>query len=180
MYEIEIANNQSRLTLDEDYLRLVVSQTLSAEEVSGATISIAILDNPSIHNLNREYLQHDYETDVLSFLLEESGGTDNSQAPRGSKKQIDGEIIASADYAADQAAIYQWEPLSELTLYIVHGLLHLCGYDDLSEEELPVMRARERDIMGLLGIETVARDDGDTAPAATATSETEHPLGETK
>jgi probable rRNA maturation factor len=164
MYEIEIANNQERLQIDEQYLRDVVSQTLSAEQVSKATISIALLDNPSIHELNRQYLNHDFETDVLSFLLEESGGSDDESLPRGANKTIDGEIIVSADYATDQAGLYNWEPINELTLYVVHGLLHLCGYDDLSESELPIMRNREREIMSVLGIETVARESGDTAP----------------
>jgi probable rRNA maturation factor len=169
MYEIEIANNQERLVLSDEYLKNVVTQTLKAEQVASATISLAILDNPSIHELNNQYLQHDFETDVLSFLLEESGGSGDEKSPRGAKKVIDGEIITSADYASDQAAQYNWEPLNELTLYIVHGLLHLCGYDDLSETELPIMRARERDVMGLLGIKTVARNDGATAPAEEST-----------
>lgn len=170
MYSIEIANNQDRLDIDEDYLRSVVEQTLQAEQIANATISIAILDNGAIHELNRQYLGHDYETDVLSFLLEESGGSDDANLPRGASKSIDGEIIASADYAIDQAGIYQWDPLNELTLYVVHGLLHLCGYDDLTDTELPIMRARERDIMALLGIKTVARDDGATAPSAESRS----------
>jgi probable rRNA maturation factor len=165
MYEIEIANNQDRVEIDESYLRNVVTQTLTAERVANATISIAILDNRAIHELNRQYLDHDFETDVLSFLLEESGGADDLSLPRGAAKTIDGEILASADYAAEQATVYDWAPLNELTLYVVHGLLHLCGYDDLSDVELPIMRAREREIMAVLGIETVARVDGDTAPA---------------
>ncbi|MHC4879153.1 MAG: rRNA maturation RNase YbeY [Planctomycetota bacterium] len=162
MYQIDISDNQDCLQLDADYLTEVVRKTLEAEQVATASLSIAIVDNPTIHELNREYLQHDYETDVLSFLLEV---TDNSQhqpgQPRGAGKNIDGEVIVSAEYARDRSADYDWEPLHELLLYIVHGVLHLCGYDDLSEEELPLMRERELAVFSLLNLPAPTRDDDD-------------------
>ena len=63
-----------------------------------AEISIAIVDDQRMHALNRQYLQHDYPTDVLSFVLE----CDEAA------KSLDGEIIASADYAAREAPRYGW------------------------------------------------------------------------
>lgn len=162
MYQIEISDNQDCLTLDTGYLTEVVRTTLDAEQVTSASLSIAIVDNPTIHELNRQYLQHDYETDVLSFLLEE---TDDSLhiagQPRGTGKTIDGEVIVSAEYAQDLAADYDWEPLHELVLYIVHGVLHLCGYDDLTAEELPLMREREQAVFTLLNLPLPQRDDDD-------------------
>tara|TARA_R110002072_G_scaffold302710_2_gene487676 strand:- start:208888 stop:209448 length:561 start_codon:yes stop_codon:yes gene_type:complete len=164
MYEIDIADHQDCLTIDEEFVRTVVRQTLQAEQVAAATISVAIVDNAQIHELNRQYLNHDYETDVLSFLLDESSGPSAQQlpnAPRGNGKTIDGEVIVSSEMAIDMAADYSWESLDELTLYIVHGLLHLCGYDDLTADELPIMRARECHIFEVLGRPKPVRDAAD-------------------
>lgn len=159
MYQVDVADNQEHLPVDDGAVREAVCRTLKAEQVAGATISIAIVDNATMHELNRQYLNHDYETDVLSFLLECSGGEPvgsdglTTKGPRGAGKIIDGEIIVSSEYAANLAAEFGWHPLDELTLYIVHGLLHLCGYDDLTDVELPVMRQREREILQLLGLQ---------------------------
>ena len=154
MYQVDVADNQDCLPVDAEAVREVVRQTLEAEQVSAATISIAIVDNPTMHELNRQYLNHDYETDVLSFLLECSGGSEEEPAntPRGTGKTLDGEIIVSSEYAAKLAPDFGWQPLDEMTLYIVHGLLHLCGYDDLTEGELPVMRQREAEVLAILGL----------------------------
>ncbi len=164
MYEIEIADHQDCLTIDEEFVRTIVRQTLQTEQVAAATISVAIVDNAQIHELNRQYLNHDYETDVLSFLLEMSSDPLAQQlpdTPRGNGKTIDGEVIVSAEMAIDMAADYSWESLDELTLYIVHGLLHLCGYDDLTANELPVMRARECHVFEVLGRPKPTRDASD-------------------
>lgn len=164
MYEIEIADNQECLTIDEDFVRTIVRQTLQTEHVSAATISVAIVDNAQIHELNRQYLNHDYETDVLSFLLEESRDPSVEQppgAPRGSGKTIDGEVIVSSEMASAMAGDYSWDAMDELTLYIVHGLLHLCGYDDLTADELPIMRARECHVFEVLGRPKPNRDSSD-------------------
>ena len=164
MYEIDIADNQKYLTIDEKSVRLIVRRTLQTEQVYSATISVAIVDNALIHKLNRQYLSHDYETDVLSFLLEESRDNDTnseSDAPRGIGKTIDGEVIVSSEMAIDMAADYSWDAMDELTLYIVHGLLHLCGYDDLTAKELAIMRARECHVFEILGRPKPTRDSSD-------------------
>lgn len=164
MYEIEVANQQQCLTIDEASVRNIIRQTLEAEQVAAASISIAIVNNAKIHELNRQYLNHDYETDVLSFLLDESDGSSSDRSaelPRGAGRSIDGEIIVSAEMAIDMAADYSWDAHDELALYLVHGLLHLCGYDDLTADELPLMRAREHQIFDRLGRPAPTRDASD-------------------
>ncbi|MDA0587966.1 MAG: rRNA maturation RNase YbeY [Planctomycetota bacterium] len=154
MYQVDVADHQDCLSVETEAVREIVRQTLAAEEIVAATISVAIVGNSTMHELNRQYLSHDYETDVLSFLLESTGGDEEASGiPRGTGKTIDGEIIVSSEYAAMMASEFGWQPLDELTLYIVHGLLHLCGYDDLTDAELPVMRQREREVLALLGLE---------------------------
>jgi probable rRNA maturation factor len=162
MFEIEIANSQSSLEIEESRVREIAETVLQREQVSEAVLSIALVDNKEIHRLNREYLQHDYETDVLSFLLEcetvtphSNGSTEqplSDLAPtdpplKGIGKKIEGEIIVSTEMAAQSSADYHWSPHDELVLYLVHGILHLCGYDDLEDSERKLMRIREQQIL---------------------------------
>jgi len=153
MYDIEIADQQTALSIEEGKLRDVVSHLLAEEQVREAEISIALVDNATIRELNVQYLQHDYDTDVLSFLLEADPpepvpSADSAHpAPRGAGRALSGEVIVSTEMAIQMAADYDWSPEDELVLYLVHGLLHLCGYDDLTEPERDVMRAREREIL---------------------------------
>jgi probable rRNA maturation factor len=106
-----------------------------------ASISLVVVDDPTIHDLNRRYLDHDYPTDVLSFPLEDRGD------------YLEGEVVASADTAAREALNQGCTAADELTLYIIHGLLHLVGYRDKSAEEASRMRAAEKHYLNQAGIE---------------------------
>ena len=157
-YQILISNEQATVAISEDELRRVAVRTLEAEGVVAAEISVAVVDDAAIQRVNREYLQHDYPTDVISFLLD-SGDADPrscSASPhktaRGYGKWLHGDVILSGDTAQREAREYGWEPQAEVCLYLVHGLLHLCGYDDLSDAEQAIMRGREREILEQLGL----------------------------
>jgi probable rRNA maturation factor len=139
MFHIAITNEQSQ-AVDEDRLRRAASLVLAAEGIQSATISIAIVDDPTIHRLNREYLRHDFPTDVLSFVLDR---TDSD---------LDGEVIVSADTAAATAKSFGWATADELLLYVLHGMLHLVGYDDQDPQGLAGMRDRERCLLGEFGL----------------------------
>jgi probable rRNA maturation factor len=147
MYDIEITNELDQLEVSSDWLRHIVQETLALEQVKSATISVAVVDNATIWRLNRRHLQHDYPTDVLSFLLESNPVEYSVGGPRGAGRTLEGEVIVSAEMAMQMSAQYHWRGTDELCLYLVHGLLHLCGYDDLTPEEQRVMRGRERDIL---------------------------------
>ncbi len=162
MIEISIADQQHALPVDHEFLERVARRTLEIEAVAAATISLAVVNNAQIHSVNRQFLQHDYPTDVISFLLEESGGKPAAplaKSARAQGKTIDGELVVSAEYACDASADFGTRPQDELALYVIHGLLHLCGYDDLTDEELPIMRARERAVLSALAIHIPQRDD---------------------
>lgn len=168
-YQIQITNQQSKIPVDEAHLVRCAQETLRAEGIVEAEISIAIVDDPTIHKVNRDHLQHDYPTDVISFLLD-SGDTDPRSAQaersegRGAGLWIDGEILLSADTAAREATEYGWETASEMALYVVHGLLHLCGYDDLTDDEQAIMRDRERAVLASLGLSPRYREDSGSEP----------------
>ncbi|MDX1928270.1 MAG: rRNA maturation RNase YbeY [Pirellulaceae bacterium] len=111
-------------------------------QLKGITASISIVDDPTIHRLNREHLDHDWPTDVISFVFDDEDG------------QIDGEIIASIDTAARLAQQAAWPTADELLLYIIHGLLHLAGLDDINPEDRDNMRKAERDCLLALAVPT--------------------------
>ncbi|MCH9654435.1 MAG: rRNA maturation RNase YbeY [Planctomycetes bacterium] len=142
---IRIQNSQSHLSIDEALLQETVCFLLQSENVVRADISLAIIDNATIRKLNQQYLDHDYNTDVLSFLLECQSDLEK-QVPelRGAGKTIEGEVLVSAEMASDMSENYDWSAENELLLYVVHGVLHLCGYDDLTAEELNLMRTKEQ------------------------------------
>jgi probable rRNA maturation factor len=153
MTSVEVTNRQSRLPIDTARLADVVRSVLAGEGHSDAQVSLAIVDGPSMHELNRRHLAHDYPTDVLSFVLEQSDDL------------LEGEIIVSADEAMLNAPKYNLAPEAELTLYAIHGALHFCGYDDLDEEAAAVMRSRERHWLAAHGLPTTSREEVQRRPA---------------
>jgi probable rRNA maturation factor len=144
--QVEINNEQSTLAVDEPRFTRAVTAILAGEGIAAGTVSLAVVDDPTIHDLNRRFLAHDYPTDVLSFVLESEAG------------YLEGEVIVSADTAAASAARFGWHAADELLLYVIHGTLHLVGYDDLEPELLTKMRERERHYLGLFGL--LPRYDG--------------------
>jgi probable rRNA maturation factor len=172
-YSIAFANRQHVVRIDRRRLARLACAVLAREEVVRAEISVAIVDDPQIHALNREFLNHDFPTDVISFLLDgDQAPPDRPRAPRllaaagvrtgkarkrgnvaarvarrGAGKSLDGEIVISAETARRSARDYGTTPEAELALYLVHGLLHLCGYDDLAPQEKRVMRRREAEAL---------------------------------
>src|SRR5262245_2855699 len=97
-FTIEIAADEQPLAIDRARLKRAVRGVLQEAGIESAEISIAIVTDERMHELNRQYLQHDYPTDVLSFVLDSDEES----------KSLDGEIVASSDYAAREAERYGW------------------------------------------------------------------------
>ncbi len=129
---IDIANEQDVVPLDEQRIRDAVLGILDDESIGEATVSVAVVDNPTISRLQGEYLGDDSPTDVLSFVLE-----------RG-ESSLEGEVIVSGETAASAAPQYGWPAEDELLLYVIHGTLHLTGYEDTTAESREEMRRREQ------------------------------------
>src|SRR5438477_4423413 len=119
MLRVSVAVPQEIVSVDRGRMRQVAKTVLEGEGIADAEVSLAFVDNATIHRLNQRYLQHDEPTDVLSFPLSDSGA-----------KRLTGELLIGAEVAAAQAASREHDVQAELTLYVIHGLLHLCGYDD--------------------------------------------------
>jgi probable rRNA maturation factor len=156
MIDVEICGQYDDPRVEGAFLGEVARRTLLEEGVAAADVRVALVDDAAIHELNRRHLSHDSPTDVLSFLLEctSAAGRDREGGvPRGSGKQIDGDVVVSLETAARRAECFGWSPQNEAALYVVHGLLHLCGYDDGTAAERAAMRARERELLGLWDLE---------------------------
>lgn len=132
MIAITISNCQKTLPLDRRRLRRTVSAILRDAEVDDAQISIAVVDDATIAKLHEQFLSDPEPTDVLSFLLDDSDG------------RLEGEIIVSADTARSAAPRYKATADEELARYVIHGTLHLVGYDDTTASKRAIMRKQER------------------------------------
>jgi probable rRNA maturation factor len=151
-YTIHIAGADSASPISAARLRKIARATLAAEDVSAATVSIALVNNTAINDLNRRHLHHDYPTDVLSFLFESISDRQNGKSPRKRVRSIDGEIVISVEMAQQCGPAFGSSAADELALYLVHGLLHLCHYDDRTTLERRRMRRREGEILASVGI----------------------------
>ena len=157
MYNIEIANSLDCLSIDESFLGEVARRTLETEEVAAAEISLALVDHATIRRLNKQYLKHDEQTDVLSFLFNcDETATAAEPVPRGRGRRIDGEVIVNTELAREVAGRFGLSARDEVVLYLVHGLLHLMGYDDCTQSEKQLMRSRERAVLQLWNLKAGA------------------------
>jgi probable rRNA maturation factor len=141
-HKIEIADQQSRQFEDENLIS-AVKQIFTDHGIVRSELSIAIVADPAIRQLNKQYLNHDYETDVISFVLdydEESSF-------------LAGQLIVSADTAANMAAQVGGSVQDELLLYVIHGTLHLVGLDDKNPSGAAEMRLAERKYLAEFGVE---------------------------
>lgn len=141
MLRIDVALDHEPFSVDVERLRDAVRRVLVEHGVEKGSISLAIVDDVVIHDVNRRFLNHDEPTDVVTFVLEEGEGS------------IDGEIVLGADVAARTAKELNVAAADELLLYAIHGALHLVGYDDLSPEPRVEMRVQERKYLASFGLE---------------------------
>jgi probable rRNA maturation factor len=137
---ITVSNHQSRLPVDRRRFSQAVRNVLEEAQVRRAKIGVVVVDDPTIHVLNRRFLEHDYPTDVLSFPMELRPG------------YVEGEVVVSADTAAAQGPHYGLEAVDELAMYVIHGVLHLVGYDDHSPRKRAAMWAQQRRHLEQLGV----------------------------
>lgn len=117
---------------------------LAALRHRGSELSIALVDDATIRDLNRDWRGRDRATDVLSFSLLEGEG----RAHRGS---LLGDVIISVETAAAQAARRRRGLDDEVQRLLIHGLLHVLGHDHEDDDEARVMQAEERRLSRLLG-----------------------------
>lgn len=145
-------------SLDENYLYLENQFSLLYElalkhlKIKANTIvSVSLIDDNQIHELNRDYRNIDRSTDVISFAFLDNDI--NKEKKLKSKGDVVlGDIYISIEHALKQAELYEHSSLREFSFLFVHGLLHLLGYDHTNEEEEKIMFALQDEILNKGGI----------------------------
>ncbi len=99
-------------------------------------IAIIFCSDPYLLDINRKFLQHDYYTDIITFDYCEG-------------EVLSGDLFISVDSVRDNSVEFGTEFKDELNRVIVHGLLHLIGYDDHTEEDIKMMRSKENYYLSL-------------------------------
>jgi probable rRNA maturation factor len=144
MHRISIANPYEYV-LDFASLKAAAKVVLEGEGVKACKVTIALVDNAHIHRLNKQFLNHDEPTDVITFPYTDA-----------KSKCLEGEIVIGYQIAQEYAADRGHDVSLELQLYAIHGCLHLTGYDDVEERDEKEMRLRERHYLQLLNLPDIA------------------------
>ena len=131
---LDIALDHDRLSLDEARVAAVVDAVCRSESVRVASLGVVLGGHALVHDINREWLGHDYETDVVSFVLDEDARA------RGA---LDGEIYVDLDTAEERAPEFGTTFEAEALRYVAHGVLHLAGHDDATDAQRAAMRVLE-------------------------------------
>ena len=161
---VDISNRQDKVEINPeigDFIENCICTGLKAEGISAAVeVSILLVDDQQIRGLNKTYRGIDSPTDVLSFpMLEFASGIGErdiaavmSEAERAGDTVVLGDIVISMERAQHQPQEYNHSFLRELGFLLIHGLLHLLGFDHLEEQERQKMRQREEIILKQLNL----------------------------
>lgn len=153
MIEIDIYDETH--TLDEEHfktVRNVLETAADAEKIAdGTEVSVTFVNDERIRELNHTYRNMDRPTDVLSFALQEQGEEETQIVGEEVPRTL-GDIVISVPKAKEQAESYNHSFLRELGFLAVHGFLHLCGYDHMTEEDERKMFSRQRELLERYGL----------------------------
>ena len=137
---IEIRNRQKTCTINLPNLKRLIKRACAYLSLERYNFSMLITDDSEIQAINSQYLKNDSPTDVLSFDLSDDF------AP----SEVHGEIIISVDQAIANHHAYSNDLDRELFLYLIHGILHLLGFDDDNLKDEQKMREKEKEIINHL------------------------------
>ena len=127
-------HNLTKTKFDLKFLKTVVKTVCHFRRIKQEEIGIIFLDDQKIQGYNLEYRGADRPTDVLAFPVDEKTG----------------ELFISLESARRQAQVYRQSLKKEVSLLVIHGLLHLNGYNDTIQRDRAVMRKEETRILNLL------------------------------
>lgn len=157
---VVVQNLQRKVPISPPRIVRITRAILEYTRIKKASLTIIFVSPANIKALNRKYLQRDDITDVLAFDLGE-GSLPSLRAQSTQKKtRLNGDIVICADAAVCNAHLFKASLAHEIVLYIVHGILHLLGFNDHGTVKTRIMRKKEQEIMGYLGsrVATVITD----------------------
>jgi len=155
-----IDNRQNHIDISSDkeiLVERIVKAVLDYEKWDEEVeVSISFVDNKEIQNLNREFRNIDAPTDVLSFpMLEYEEGSDNEAYSEEDYNEAEiplGDIVISTEKVIEQSKEYGHSQDRELAFLLVHGMLHLLGYDHMNAEDEQIMFKKQDEILDMLNI----------------------------
>jgi probable rRNA maturation factor len=130
---IDCAFTLRNKTLLREWLIMVCKK----EKVNAILLSYNFCSDKFLLDINKKHLNHNYLTDIITFGLSDK------------KQEIEGDIYISIERVRQNAKTYNSSPIDELHRVLVHGLLHLCGYNDKSKNEALEMRKKEDEYLSL-------------------------------
>jgi probable rRNA maturation factor len=145
MISVSIASPQELVPLDYPRLKECARTVLAGENVQEAKITIAFVDDTTMAGLNKRFLEHEGTTDVITFPY---------SGPKS--KKLEGEVVIGIEVALREAEERKHEVAVELCLYVIHGMLHLCGFDDRTSRDAAAMRRKEREYLRKLNLPDIA------------------------
>jgi rRNA maturation RNase YbeY len=134
MIAVAVYVTHRRRRLDRVRTVRAVRSALRAERVETGKVTVIGISDPVCRRMNRRFLGHDYTTDVISF-------------PLGTAGKLEGEVYVNLDRAHVQARVYGVTPGHEAARLVIHGTLHLAGYDDRTPAKARRMRRQEDQIL---------------------------------
>lgn len=146
--DLLIDNRQDKIEVEKDIIDEIENAIESALKYEKGNIdyevSLSLVDNIEIKELNKEYRNIDRETDVLSFPLDEEFQFEGMK--------MLGDIIISVEKALEQSKDYNHSFLREMVYLTVHSMFHLMGYDHIDEEDKKIMRKKEEEVLEIINI----------------------------
>jgi probable rRNA maturation factor len=143
--KVQIENQQKRIKIDKRKIRVKVTQLLKLTGCVNKEISITLVDDEAIQRINKQYLSKDRPTNVISFSLQEGEFGDINP-------EMLGDVVISVDTAIRDADKGNLSFDEEIFFLIIHGLLHLLGYNHVntSKADTLKMKQKERELFRLL------------------------------
>ncbi|WP_443623418.1 rRNA maturation RNase YbeY [Catenibacterium sp.] len=146
VFDNEVENFENNYEQD---FTAIIEQSLKILGIEDdVEVSCVLVDDERIHEINREYRHIDRSTDVISFAME-----DNDQFYVEGMPRTLGDIFISVDHAKKQAEEYGHSLRREMCFLFTHGILHLLGYDHMTDEQEKEMFGLQDQILGALSIE---------------------------
>jgi probable rRNA maturation factor len=143
MIGVSVASPQELVALEHERLKECARTVLTGEGIKEAKVTLAFVDDATIAGLNKRFLDHDGPTDVITF-------------PYSRGKKLEGEVVIGVEVAQREVAERGHDVNTELCLYVIHGALHLCGYDDRTDRDVADMRKKERAYLKQLNLPDIA------------------------
>ena len=144
--KVTIQNLQKKIPINPRSIKEAALGVFSAEAIKkSADVTICFVNDKKIKEFNVRYLAKNRPTDVIAFDITSADAPNN----------IFADIVISTDTATANSRIFKTSPLYEIYMYVVHGILHLLGYDDKNEEQRLRMEKRTKILLNKLNIKEI-------------------------